>query len=130
MVDLNSFFSRLKEIPEMERAGMILFHVGIVRSFSRDGRPVKGVWVKVDRERLEEIITEARQRPGIVAVEVEIFEGKRKVGEPLMVLAVAGDFRENVIKVLSETLDRIKAEVTHKEELEAGGGDVTTEKGL
>ncbi len=114
----------------MEKAGMILFHVGIVRSFSRSGRPVKGVWVEVDKERLKEIIAEARQRPGIVAVEVEVFEGKRKVGEPLMVLAVAGDFRENVIKVLSETLDRIKAEVTHKEELEAGGGDGAREKGL
>ncbi len=130
MVDLNKFFSRLRGIPEIEKAGMILFHVGIVRSFSRDGRPVKDVWLRVDRERLEGIIAEARQRPGIVAVEVEVFEGRREVGEPLMVLAVAGDFRENVIKVLSETLDRIKAEVTHKEELKTGGGDVTTEKGL
>jgi molybdopterin synthase catalytic subunit len=100
---------------------MVLFHVGVVRAFSRDGKPVDKVRVRVAWERLREILDWARRRPGIVAVEAEVFEGERRVGDPLMILAVAGDFRENVIAVLSETLNRIKAEVTKKEEVGAEG---------
>ncbi len=120
MVDLNAFWERISKRPDFAQAGMVLFHVGVVRAFSRlDKKRVERVRIKADHKRLAQILTEARRKPGIVAVEVEIFEGERKVGEPLMILAVAGDFRERVIKTLAETLDRIKAEVTQKEELGA-----------
>ncbi len=119
MVDLNAFWERISKRPDFAKAGMVLFHVGVVRDFSRTGKAVEKVRVRVDHERLAQILTEARKRPGIVAVEVEIFAGERRVGEPLMILAVAGDFRERVITTLAETLDRIKAEVTQKEELGA-----------
>jgi molybdopterin synthase catalytic subunit len=38
------------------------------------------------------------------------------VGEDVMVLAVAGDIRENVIAVFSEVLDAVKSTVTRKTE--------------
>jgi molybdopterin synthase catalytic subunit len=38
------------------------------------------------------------------------------VGDDIMHLMVAGDIRENVISVLSETLDAIKTKVTKKTE--------------
>ncbi len=103
--------------PGKENIGMILTHVGIVRGHSRAGKRVRGVRVQVNREVLAEILDEARKRPGIVAVEVKINEGELRVGDILMVLVVAGDFRENVINTLTETLNAIKARVTSKEEL-------------
>ena len=109
----------IKEIltrPGREKIGMILSHVGIVRGFSRDGTPVNKVKVRVDEKALEEILIRMRQRPGIFAVEVKINEGELSLGEVLMVLVVAGDFRENVINTLKDTLDEIKARVTQKEE--------------
>ncbi len=99
------------------RIGMILTHVGVVRASSRKGQAVQRVKVKVDEKRLSEILSAARLRPGIFEVQAYIREGELSVGEILMILIVAGDFRENVLTALKETLDAIKAEVTSKEEL-------------
>ena len=46
-----------------------------------------------------------------------MFEGLRRVGDDLMLVAVAGDIRENVFPVLVETVEQLKKLVTHKEEL-------------
>ena len=97
--------------------GMLLTHVGVVRGTSRNGARVKGVKVRVDETRLSEILAEARKKEGIFYVEAFLREGMLSVGEVLMILAVAGDFRENVIDTLRATLDAIKAQVTTKEEL-------------
>ncbi len=130
MVDLTPIFSRIRKNPGFERVGMILSHVGIVRAFSRKGKQVKKVLVRIDKKRLEEIINEAREKKGIISVEVIVFEGERKIGEPLMVLVVAGDFRENVIRVLEKTLDRIKSEATYKEEVETEESNGWEKEGL
>ncbi len=94
---------------------MVLCHNGVVRATRRDGRPVSGLTVHVDRERLQRILAEQRARPGIIDIQVEIAEDRfLKVGEDVMVLAVAGDIRERVIAVLADTLDAIKSEATEK----------------
>jgi len=98
------------------KIGMILTHVGVVRATSRAGEPVKKVSVKVNASRLEEILSSAERRPGIFKVEAYVREGELAVGEVLMILMVAGDFRENVLETLKAALDAIKAEVTSKQE--------------
>jgi len=70
----------------------------------------------VDREALEEILAEQRQRPGIVDILVEFREGSLEVGDDLMFIVVAGDFRDHVIPVLEDTLDAIKKRVVRKTE--------------
>ncbi len=117
-LDIAAMRSRLKTIAN-GRAGMILIHNGIVRNSSRSGESVCSVDVSVNRARLEEILNEARQFPGIVAVEAEITEGVLNVGDDVMLLGVAGDIRENVLNCLSATLNRIKKEVTSKMEYKA-----------
>lgn len=114
-LDIEAMRNRLKAAAN-GRAGMILIHNGVVRNSSRSGESVCSVDVSVNRARLEEILTEARQSPGIVAVEVEINEGVLNVGDDVMLLGVAGDIRENVLNCLSATLNRIKKEVTSKTE--------------
>lgn len=117
-LDIESMRSRLR-IAANGRAGMILIHNGIVRNSSRSGESVCKIDVSVNRARLEEILNEARQFPGIVAVEAEINEGVLNVGDDVMLLGVAGDIRENVLNCLSATLNRIKKEVTFKKEHKA-----------
>ena len=103
--------------PDFDRAGMVLAHNGVVRATSRDGRRVSGLRVAVDRQRLAAVLTAARQRPGIIDVQVEIATGRDlTVGDDVMVLVVAGDVRENVIATLEETLNAIKTTVTSKTE--------------
>ncbi len=114
-MDIEAFRKRLKEKAK-GKAGMILIHNGIVRASSRDGSPCSRIDVKVDYERLEEIIDATRKMPGVIAVEVEIAEGLLNVGDDVMLLGIAGDFRENTISALSYALDRIKKEVTKKKE--------------
>ena len=107
----------IKKLPDYHQAGMILCHNGVVRRTSRDGRTVSGLRVKVDAEKLQQILAEQKKRPGIIEILVEIAENKDlSVGDDVMLLVVAGDIRENVISVLHDTLNAIKTTVTDKTE--------------
>lgn len=116
-MDLNALLDSVKKHPDFDKAGMVLAHNGVVRSTSRDGRKVKGLKVAVDHDKLKQIVAEQKQRAGIVDIRVEIAEDRDlTVGDDVMFLVVAGDIRENVIAVLSETLNQIKSTVTQKTE--------------
>ena len=116
-MELSEMMKKVKSHPEYHNAGMIVCHNGVVRATSRDGKPVKELDVKVDRGRLAEIIAEMKQRTGIIEIIAEVREGKLKVGEDVMMVVVAGDFRENVFSTLMDTVNIIKKEVTSKTEM-------------
>lgn len=112
---LNQILEEVRRNPGFHRAGMLLCHIGVVRGHTRDGRPVKSLSVRVDHERLEQVLAQQRARDGILDVRASIVEGRElKVGEEIMVLVVAGDIRENVLAVMADTLDLIKTSVTEK----------------
>jgi molybdopterin synthase catalytic subunit len=116
-MNINHLIDRVRKHPDFSKAGMILCHNGIVRETSRDGRKVRGLRVAVDHDRLEHILHEHKKRPGIVDIQVVIAEDQDlAVGDDVMVLVVAGDVRENVIRVLHDTLNAIKTTVTQKTE--------------
>ena len=121
---INELIESIKQHSDYDKVGMILCHNGVVRSTSREGRTVSGLRVKVDHKRLEAVLRENRNRPGIVDIVVHI-EADRdlKVGDDVMLLAVAGDIRENVLKTMAETLNAIKTSVTHKTEFFTGTKD-------
>lgn len=117
LVSLDSLIARVKAYPEISRAGMILCHNGIVREFDRSGtRRVSGLKVVVNLLEIEHIRLWAKSQPGIVAVEIEAFEGEFHVGDDLLYVVVAGDVRENVFAVMRETVERVKAEGVRKTE--------------
>lgn len=116
-MDINALVEKIKQRPDYHKVGMILCHNGVVRGTSRDGRTVNGLRVAVDHDRLNDVVAEYRQRPGIVDILVQINADRDlKVGEDVMLLAVAGDIRENVTSVLAEALNAIKSSVTTKVE--------------
>ena len=116
-MDIAGMIAEIRRQPGFHKAGMLLAHNGVVRATSRGGRRVKGLRVGVDHRRLEQILAEQRKRPGIVDIRVAIAEDRElAVGDDVMVLIVAGDIRENVIAVLSDTLNLIKTTVTEKTE--------------
>lgn len=115
-MDISHLLEKIKGHPEYHNAGMILCHIGVVRGTSRDGKPVTELDVKVDRNRLAEIIAEMKKRTGIVEILAEVREGKLMLGEEVMMVVVAGDFRENVFSVLMDTVNAIKKDVTRKTE--------------
>lgn len=114
---VNQLIQEVKQHPDAARIGMILSHTGIVRGASRDGRPVSGLKVAVDHERLRHIIEQEKQSPGIVDIRVEIIENQHlSLGDEIMGLVVAGDIRDHVIPALERTLTAIKETVTNKTE--------------
>ena len=116
-MNIANMLNEIKRHPDFEKVGMILCHNGVVRATARDGRKVKGLKVAVDHAKLEQIINEQSQKPGIVNIQVNIVENKHlAVGDDIMHLIVAGDIRENVISTLKDTLDAIKTSVTDKTE--------------
>ena len=115
-MNLTALIDSIKAHPDFPRVGMILCHVGVVRGTSRDGRPVSGLDLTVDRDVLAAIVSEQRERPGIVEILVEIQEGSLKVGDEVMFIVVAGDVRDHVIPVLGDTLNAVKNRVTRKTE--------------
>jgi len=116
-MSLTRLIDNIKKLPDYHQAGMILCHNGVVRSTSRDGRKVSGLTISVDHAKLEQVIESNKKTPGIVEIIVEINENRKlSIGDDVMFLVVAGDIRENVIQVLTDTLNAIKSTVTHKTE--------------
>lgn len=116
-MNLTDMMKKVKNHPDYHKAGMILCHNGVVRGTSRGGHLVSELLVKADRQRLAGIIEEMKKRPGIIEVLAEVAEGKLRVGDDVMFVVVAGDFRENVFPVLMDTVNAIKKEVTKKTEV-------------
>ena len=114
-MDMSTMMEQIKQHPDFHKAGMVLFHNGVVRATSREGDEVTGLKIVVDHARLEQIIKEQKKTPGIVEILIHINEGKNLlVGDDVMFLVVAGDIRENVIGTLTNTLNLVKTEVTSK----------------
>ncbi|MCP4349653.1 MAG: molybdenum cofactor biosynthesis protein MoaE [Desulfobacterales bacterium] len=117
MDNISNLIEAVKKHPDYPKVGMILCHNGVVREASRDGRKVSGLKITVDHQKLEQIISEHKKRPGIIEILVEINEGRdMSVGDDVMFLVVAGDIRENVISTLGDTLNAVKTTVTQKTE--------------
>ncbi|WP_457553059.1 molybdenum cofactor biosynthesis protein MoaE [Desulfobacula sp.] len=114
-MNIVKMMDKIKQHPDYHKAGMILCHNGVVRATSRDGDEVTGLKVVVDHNRLDQILTEQRKRPGIVDILIHINEGKTLgIGDDVMFIVVAGDIRENVLESLTDTLNLVKAEATSK----------------
>jgi len=115
-MDMNELIRRIKSRPDYHKVGMILCHNGVVRGTSGDGTPVSKVTVKAERQTIDRIVAEQKTRPGVVDILVEVNEGDLIVGDDLLFIVVAGDIREHVIPVLTDTLNLIKAQGTKKTE--------------
>ncbi len=116
-MELTNLIKKVKQRPDFDQVGMVLGHNGVVRGTSRDGRKVSGLRVAVDHEKLDDLLTEYRAKPGILDVQAWINEDvDLKVGDDVMFLVVAGDIRDNVISTLEALLNAIKTTVTSKTE--------------
>ncbi len=122
MPNLQELVDKVKRETDPMEVGMIVCHNGVVRGTSRAGLAAEYLDVDVDREKWEAIVGEMRAQPGIAAVETHLFTGRRKIGDDVMLLVVAGDIRENVLPVLERLLNRLKQEAVIKFEKIQGKG--------
>jgi molybdopterin synthase catalytic subunit len=113
---IDEWIEEIKQHPQSELVGMILVHNGIVRATTRQGKPVKGMKLSYNAEKLKDVVREIKKRDGIVEVKVWINEGELKVGDDIMKVLVAGRIRPEVFPALQELVGKIKKEVVHEEE--------------
>lgn len=122
-MDISKAIGKLKQEPGFaDSVGMVLVHNGTVRSWSRkDRQQVTALEVTPDQEKIQELVREFSARPGIFRIIAEARSGRFQPGDDLLFIIVAGDVREHVKPVLSELLERIKAEGVSKREIPATG---------
>jgi len=116
MTTLYELVEKVKRETDPARVGMIACHNGVVRATSREGLPAEYLDVDLEPGAWARILEEVRSRPGIAAVEAHLCTGRRFVGDDVLLVAVAGDIRENVFPVLEEIVDRFKREAIIKGE--------------
>jgi molybdopterin synthase catalytic subunit len=120
-MDISKTIAELKMRPDFtDNVGMILIHNGVVRNWSRqDHGAVSGLETEVNHDHIARLRKEYLQKPGIYEIIVETESGTFQPGDDLLFIIVAGDLRENIKPVLSDLLDRIKAEAITKKEHKA-----------
>ncbi len=114
---IDRWLAETKGTGKAEGVGMYLVHNGVVRGHSRDGTPVTGMELIVDRARLAEVLDTARLMEGVEHVRAWVNEGKLRVGDDIMYVLVSGDIRENVVEALLALVKMIKTEVVTEVEL-------------
>jgi len=114
---IDQWIKDIKTKSDFQDLGMILAHNGVVRATSKAGKPVKGMHLTYDRDKLSLLIDELKKREGIVEIKAWINEGLLKVGDDIMYACVAGRFRTTVIPVLQELVAGIKSEIVTEAEI-------------
>jgi len=118
-MDLCEMIETLKKHPDYPKMGMIASHLGVVRETSLKGGMVTGIEIEFDEDAIERIISNTKQKPGIVEVLIETSSGRLNVGDEIMAVVVGGDIREHVFPALIEAVDMIKREGANKKEFAA-----------
>ena len=116
-VDVDDWIREIKAQPGSSAIGMILAHQGIVRGTSRSGEPVRGMTLRTDAGRLDEVLADVATWPGVFAVRGWANEGELSVGDDIMKVLVAGDVREHVFAAVQRLVVLIKTEVLVESEV-------------
>ncbi len=114
---ITRWIEEVRRAANPEELGMIVIHNGIVRGTSKAGKPVHGMKLSYDPERLNSIIMALKQRKGIVDIKAWINSGNLKVGDNIMLLLVAGRFKADVLPVFEELLTTVKSKIVTEEEV-------------
>jgi molybdopterin synthase catalytic subunit len=114
---IEQWLAEVKKKADPEGLGMILVHNGIVRAPSKQGKPVRGMKLSCDEEKLRTVVSEQKKKDGILEIKVWINRGDLRVGDDIMLLLVAGRFRTDVLPVFESLLSAIKQEFVSEREI-------------
>jgi molybdopterin synthase catalytic subunit len=117
VVSIDEWMREVDALPGSAGIGMMLAHRGVVRGTTRAGDPVRGMDLRVDRDRLAQVVSEAQTLPGVFAVRAWVNEGRLTVGDDIMKVLVAGDIREHVFGALQQLVAAVKTGVVTETEL-------------
>ncbi|VVB96072.1 putative molybdopterin synthase [uncultured archaeon] len=111
---LESLIKKIRTSKDMEKAGAIGTFTGIVRAVTKDARTEYLEFEEyggIARQKMNEICTGLREKEGIIDVLMHHRTGIIRAGEEIVYIVVAAGHREQLFPVLSEAIERLKAEV-------------------
>ena len=112
------WIAEVKNRTDPHGLGMILIHNGLVRATSKAGKPVRGMKLTYDEEKLDRAVAEHKKHEGISEIKAWINRGDLQVGDDIMRLLVAGRFRTDVLPVFESLLTTIKREIVQEQEID------------
>ena len=109
-----------------DEVGALACFIGFVRGYTEAKKRVKRLELEAYTERAERafqaIVDDVKSRPGVVEVLIHHIVGRLEVGDPILLVIVAGATRRDVFPALVETVDRVKREAAiWKKEVLASG---------
>ncbi|HEY9204636.1 MAG TPA: molybdopterin synthase [Candidatus Methanoperedens sp.] len=111
---LGSLIKKIRRSKDIEKAGAIGTFTGIVRAVTEDTRTEFlefEEYSTIAQRKMNEICTGLREKEGIVEVMMHHRTGILRAGEDIVYIVVAAGHREQLFPVLSEAIERLKAEV-------------------
>ena len=122
---INDWLKEAKNSPAAANVGMFLVHNGVARETAKakvrfneeNTKPVVGMEFSYDAEKLEKVVADAYNLPGIFYVKAWLNEGMLEVGDDIMYLLIGGDIRPNVVDALQTTVSKIKNECVIEKEI-------------
>lgn len=118
MPSIDEIVKNIKNLPNADEIGMILIHNGIVRKSAKHGATlVNGLVLSYDENLLARKIQQLKKMAGIVEVFAFINHGNLDVGDDIMLVVVAGDRRNNILKPFEDFIGFIKQKVVREKEV-------------
>ncbi|MCX9012286.1 MAG: molybdopterin synthase [Candidatus Methanoperedens sp.] len=111
---LGSLVKRVRRSKDIEKAGAIGTFTGIVRAVTGETRTEFLEFEEysgIARQKMDQICAELRQKEGIIDVLMYHRTGIIPRGKDIVHIVVAAGHREQLFPVLSEAIERLKAEV-------------------
>ena len=107
-IDLNSI---TKRVVVDDTTGALVIYLGVVKG-TKDDKTVQELFFKEEPDslkKLKDCVEEAVKGFNIKSAYVAHYNGSRRPGEPIMVIAVSSENRENAIEATRAIVNSIKA---------------------
>ncbi len=111
---LDSLVNKTRSAKDIERAGAIGTFTGIVRAVSDDTRTEFlefEAYGEAAQRKIYEICRDLKEKDGVIDVAMHHRTGIIQAGENIVYIVVAAGHRKQLFPVLSEAIERLKAEV-------------------
>jgi len=115
VIDLKKIIKSIKQNSNITEVGSIHTFTGIVRSTSKNGKPV--VSMKIDaydelaNESISKICEQLKQKEGIIDVKIIHLKGDFELTEDLVYVVVASAHRKEGFETISKAVELYKKEI-------------------
>ena len=114
-VNLETILDSLKRNTNIEKAGSIHTFTGIVRSSSKNGKPVSGMKIdaydELANKNITRICEKLKQKEGIIDVIITHLKGEFKHSEDLVYVVVASAHRKEGFETIEKAVEMYKKEI-------------------